>query len=65
MAKRRRGRPSSGMRPGEQVKDYPRLAIRVPRRVVDKLEAMARKDKRPLWWVVATAIEERAERELK
>jgi hypothetical protein len=65
MMAKRRGRPAAGLRPGEKVRDYVRLGIRVPRRVFDLLEAMAKHEDRPQWRVVADAISERAERILK
>lgn len=66
MVKRRgRGRPAAGLRAGEKVKDYPRLTVRVPRRVVDLLEAMVKQEDRAQWRIVADAIAERAERVLR
>ena len=67
MAQRRKGfgRPPAGMRAGERVSDYPRLTVRVPRRVVDLLERMAAQEERPQWRVLADAITERAARVLK
>jgi hypothetical protein len=47
------------------VKDYPRLTVRVPRRVVDLLEAMVKQEDRAQWRIVADAIAERAERVLR
>jgi hypothetical protein len=64
-AKRGRGRPVGGLRPGERIQDYPRLTIRLPRRILEKLAAMARQEGRPQWRVVVDAITERAERVLK
>lgn len=60
MMAKRKGRPAGGLRAGEKVRDYPRLTVRVPRRVVDLLEAMARKEGRPQWRILADAITERA-----
>jgi len=68
MAKRRRrvvGRPKAGVRAGTRVSDYPRLTVRVPRRVVDLLQQMAVNEERPQWKVLADAIGERADRVLK
>jgi hypothetical protein len=67
MAKRRRRvrRPAAGLPPQERVSDYPRLTVRVPRRVVDLLEQMAGNEERPRWKVLADAIGERADRVLK
>jgi hypothetical protein len=49
----------------ERVSDYPRLTVRVPRRVVDLLEQMAAHEERAQWKVLAAAIGERADRVLK
>ena len=67
MTKRRKtmGRPASGLRAGERVSDYPRLTVRVPRRVVDLLERMAAQENTTQWRVLADAITERAARILK
>ena len=67
MAKRRRRvtRPAAGPRAGERVSEYPRLTVRVPRRVVDLLAQMAANEERPQWKVLADAIGERADRVLK
>jgi hypothetical protein len=68
MAKRRKRvvrRPAVGLREGTRVSDYPRLTVRVPRRVVDLLQQMAVNEERPQWKVLADAIGERADRVLK
>jgi hypothetical protein len=66
MVKRRSGagRPASGLRPGEKVRDYPRLQVRVPRRIVDLLEQTSKLEGRPQWRIVADAIVEYAKRVL-
>jgi len=63
--RRGRGRPAAGLRAGERVRDYPRLTVRVPRRVVDLLERMAAQENTTQWRVLAEAITERASRVLK
>ncbi|TML03860.1 MAG: response regulator [Actinobacteria bacterium] len=53
---RKRGRPPAGRKPGERVKDYPQLAIRVPPHVRDTLRALGRATRMPQWRVLQEAI---------
>src|SRR5262245_35375304 len=53
---RGRGRPPAGRKPGERVKDYPQLAIRVPPHVRDTLRALGRATRQPQWRVLQEAI---------
>ncbi len=56
-AKRRIGRPPAGARPGEKVKDYPQLSIRVPGEIKAKLQALSLVSTRPQWRIITDAIE--------
>ena len=51
------GRPPAGARPGERVKDYPQLSIRLPADVKAKLQALSIITARPQWRLISDAIE--------
>ena len=51
------GRPPAGARPGEKVKDYPQLSIRLPGDVRAKLQALSVISGRPQWRLIAESIE--------
>jgi CheY-like chemotaxis protein len=55
-SRRGRGRPPAGRKPGERVKDYPQLAIRVPPHVRDTLRALGRATRQPQWRILQDAI---------
>jgi predicted DNA-binding protein len=55
--RRRIGRPPAGARPGEKVKDYPQLSIRLPAEVKAKLHAISMISARPQWRLITEAIE--------
>jgi hypothetical protein len=61
------GRPPAGARPGEKVKDYPQLSIRLPEEVKAKLHALSLVSGRPQWRLITESIEcffrERSEKE--
>ena len=61
------GRPPAGARPGEKVKDYPQLSIRLPEEVKAKLQALSLVSGRPQWRLITESIEcffrERSEKE--
>lgn len=61
------GRPPAGARPGEKVKDYPQLSIRLPEEVKAKLHALSLISGRPQWRLITESIEcffrERSEKE--
>lgn len=50
------GRPPAGVRPGERVKDYQRLSVRLPDDVRAELKAAAAALQRPEWRVLADAL---------
>jgi len=54
---RRIGRPPAGARPGEKVKDYPQLSIRLPGDVKAKLQALSVISGQPQWRLIADSIE--------
>jgi len=54
---RRIGRPPAGARPGEKVKDYPQLSIRLPAEIKAKLQALSLVSSRPQWRIITDAIE--------
>jgi predicted DNA-binding protein len=51
------GRPPAGARPGEKVKDYPQLSIRLPAEVKAKLHALSVVSGRPQWRLITDSIE--------
>lgn len=55
-AKRPVGRPSAGIRPGENVRDYERFTLRLPGDVRAELTAAAGVLGVPAWRVVVDAI---------
>src|SRR5713226_9638146 len=56
-ARRRSGRPPSGVRAGEKVKEYPQLSIRLPLESKATLSALSLVGARPQWRVVTDAID--------
>jgi hypothetical protein len=50
------GRPGAGIRPGEKVREYKRITVRLPDDVRAELEAAAGALKRPAWRVVLDAV---------
>jgi len=58
MAKTRepRGRPSTGVRPGEKASEYPRLTMRLPQSTLDELDAASRATGAPQWRVIVEAV---------
>jgi predicted DNA-binding protein len=58
-AKTRRpsGRPPSGLRAGEKVKEYPQLSLRLPPESKARLSALSLVGGRPQWRVVTDAID--------
>jgi predicted transcriptional regulator len=55
--RRRIGRPPAGAHPGEKVKDYPQLSIRLPADVKAKLQALSIVSGRPQWRLITESIE--------
>ncbi|HZR25263.1 MAG TPA: hypothetical protein VFA59_16830 [Vicinamibacterales bacterium] len=53
--KRRRGRPAAGF-DGAQVRNYPRLSIRVPPATMRHIARIAKKRAWPQWRVVVEAM---------
>jgi hypothetical protein len=54
--KRKRGRPPAGLRPGERTTDYRRLTLRIPARIHELLERLARDEHLPQWRIVVAAL---------
>jgi hypothetical protein len=54
---RRVGRPPSGLRAGENVRDYPQLSTRLPPEALAKLQALSDISDRPMWRVVVDAVD--------
>jgi hypothetical protein len=54
--KRKRGRPPAGLRPGERTTDYRRLTLRIPARIHELLERLARDEHVPQWRIVVSAL---------
>ena len=61
MARRREtrttGRPPSGIRTGEKVRDYPQVTLRLPPETKAKLNALTIVTGAPQWRVVNAALE--------
>lgn len=55
--RRRSGRPPAGARPGEKVKDYPQLSVRVPPEMKRKLEVLSMLQSKPQWRIVFESVE--------
>jgi predicted DNA-binding protein len=53
----RGGRPPAGFRPGERVRDYPQLSVRVPPRTKLRLGALSVLLSKPQWRIVLESIE--------
>ena len=51
------GHPPAGIRPGERVRDYKRLTVRLPDDVRAELDAIAYVTGRPQWRVLIEAIQ--------
>ena len=56
MAKKKRPRGTTGIRPGENVSEYRRFALRMTEDVRQELEPAAGALRRPAWRVVVDAI---------
>lgn len=58
MTKRRepRGRPTTGLQPGEKASDYPRLTMRLPPETLAELDAAGRAIGHPQWRVIVEAV---------
>jgi hypothetical protein len=58
MAKTRdpRGRPTTGVAPGEKASSYPRLNVRLPPETLAGLNAAARATGFPQWRVIVEAV---------
>jgi predicted DNA-binding protein len=54
---RRSGRPPAGARPGEKVKDYPQVSLRIPPSLKSQLYALSILRSKPQWRVMIDAIE--------
>jgi predicted DNA-binding protein len=53
----RGGRPPAGFRPGERVRDYPQLSVRVPPATKLRLGALSVMQSKPQWRIVLESIE--------
>ena len=54
---RRAGRPPGGAHPGEKVKDYPQVSLRIPPVLKSQLYALSVLQAKPQWRVLIDAIE--------
>jgi len=59
MAKSRRkpGRPTTGMEPGEKASEYRRFTMRLPEATAARLSAIGRTVNKPAWKVIVTAVD--------
>jgi hypothetical protein len=55
--RRRAGRPPAGARPGEKVKDYPQVSLRIPPVLKSQLYAISVLRAKPQWRVLIDALE--------
>jgi len=55
--RRRSGRPPSGALPGEKVKDYPQVSLRIPPTLKSQLYALGILRSKPQWRILIDAIE--------
>src|SRR6266700_2475708 len=55
--RRRSGRPPAGARPGEKVKDYPQVSLRIPPALKSELYALSILRSKPQWRILIDAIE--------
>jgi hypothetical protein len=54
---RRVGRPPAGAQPGEKVKDYPQVSLRIPPALKSQLLALSIMQSKPQWRILVDAIE--------
>lgn len=54
---RHRGRPATGIRPGERITDYHRTTVRLPPDAVARLRAAAIVTGRPAWKVILDGLD--------
>jgi hypothetical protein len=55
--RRRSGRPPAGAHPGEKVKDYPQVSLRIPPDLKSQLYALSILRAKPQWRVLIEALE--------
>jgi hypothetical protein len=55
--RRRAGRPPAGALPGERVKDYPQVSLRIPPTLKSQLHALSILQSKPQWRVLIDALE--------
>src|ERR1700676_3519378 len=55
--RRRAGRPPGGAHPGEKVKDYPQVSLRIPPTLKSQLYALSIVRSKPQWRILIDAIE--------
>ena len=55
--RRRSGRPPAGTLPGERVKDYPQVSLRIPPALKAQLSALAILRAKPQWRILIDAID--------
>ncbi len=55
--RKRQGRPPGGVHPGDRVKDYPQVSLRLPPAQKLQLEALSILRKKPQWRVLIEAID--------
>ena len=54
---RRVGRPPSGLREGETVRDYPQFSTRLPPDALATLQLLSEIGARPMWRVIVDAVD--------
>jgi predicted DNA-binding protein len=55
--RRRVGRPPAGAEPGEKVKDYPQVSLRIPPALKSQLLSLSIMQSKPQWRILVDAIE--------
>lgn len=56
--RRPRGRPPTGLQPGEKLTDYGRITVRLPRQAKERLMALADVTGTPAWKLLVTAVDQ-------
>lgn len=53
---RKPGRPPAGVRPGERLRDYPTMTVRVPPETRALLKALSAAEQLPLWLMIRQLV---------
>jgi hypothetical protein len=56
-SRRRSGRPPAGTHPGDKVKHYPQVSLRIPPECKTQLQALSIAQAKPQWRIILGALE--------